>query len=373
MGACGAAVLRANGTSRRIVAHEERMARGHAEALMPMVAEVMVEAGADFAELDLIAATLGPGSFTGVRIAIAAARGIALATGAKLWGTDSLTVMARAALVSGAIVSDGKPFAVAVDARGSTLYFGLYDGAGRKIQGPLLLDADEAAALLPGNLAVAVGSGAANLAAAALRHQRELDAKLPDLQPSAAVLAELALEVGETLPTLRPLYLRPPDAKPQGTALMISGAQFSPIAIRLAGPGDAEIMAAIHAACFARDWDAAAIAPFLGAPGCLSLLAATAEGEPAQGLLIARVAGDEAELLTLGVLPACRRLGLARVLLGAAKIALRGAGAKQLFLEMEEANAPARGLYQSLGAVVVGRRPRYYEHGSDAAIVSLAL
>jgi len=217
MGACGAAVLRANGTSRRIVAHEERMARGHAEALMPMVAEVMVELGADFAELDLIAATLGPGSFTGVRIAIAAARGIALATGAKLWGTDSLTVMARAALVSGAIVSDGKPFAV-VDARGSTLYFGLYDGAGRKIQGPLLLDADEAAALLPCNLAVAVGSGAANLAAAALRHQRELDAKLPDLQPSAAVLAELALEAGETLPTLRPLYLRPPDAKPQGAA-----------------------------------------------------------------------------------------------------------------------------------------------------------
>jgi [ribosomal protein S18]-alanine N-acetyltransferase len=154
---------------------------------------------------------------------------------------------------------------------------------------------------------------------------------------------------------------------------MISGAQFSPIAIRLAGPGDAEIMAAIHAACFARDWDAAAIAPFLGAPGCLSLLAATAEGEPAQGLLIARVAGDEAELLTLGVLPACRRVGLARVLLGAAMIALRGAGAKQLFLEMEEANAPARGLYQSLGAVVVGRRPRYYEHGSDAAIFSLAL
>ena len=59
------------------------MARGHAEALMPMVAEVMTEAGLDFAALDLIAATLGPGSFTGVRIAIAAARGFALATGAN--------------------------------------------------------------------------------------------------------------------------------------------------------------------------------------------------------------------------------------------------------------------------------------------------
>jgi tRNA threonylcarbamoyladenosine biosynthesis protein TsaB len=120
MGACSAAVLLADGATQRIVLCEERMARGHAEALMPMVAEVMTEAGLDFAALDLIAATLGPGSFTGVRIAIAAARGFALATGAHPWGTDSLTVMAKAALERG-IAADGKPFAVAVDARGERL------------------------------------------------------------------------------------------------------------------------------------------------------------------------------------------------------------------------------------------------------------
>lgn len=220
MGACGAAVLRGDGTSRRIVAHEERMARGHAEALMPMVAEVMAEAGLDFAALDLIAATVGPGSFTGVRIAIAAARGFALVTSAKHWSTDCLTVMARAALASGATESSGKPFAVAVNARASMVYFGLYDGEGRKVEGPLLLGHDEAVALLPAGLQVAVGSGAADLAAAALHRQRQIDAKLPDLQPSAAVLAELAFEAGETVPTLRPLYLRPPDAKPQAAAAL---------------------------------------------------------------------------------------------------------------------------------------------------------
>ncbi|HKA65476.1 MAG TPA: tRNA (adenosine(37)-N6)-threonylcarbamoyltransferase complex dimerization subunit type 1 TsaB, partial [Methyloceanibacter sp.] len=101
MGACSAAVLLADGATQRIVLCEERMALGHAEALMPMVAEVMTEAGLDFAALDLVAATLGPGSFTGVRIAIAAARGFALATDAHIWGTDSLTVMAKAALDSG--------------------------------------------------------------------------------------------------------------------------------------------------------------------------------------------------------------------------------------------------------------------------------
>ena len=217
MGACSAAVLLADGATQRIVLCEERMARGHAEALMPMVAEVMTEAGLDFAALDLIAATLGPGSFTGVRIAIAAARGFALATGAHLWGTDSLTVMAKAALESG-MAADGKPFAVAVDARGERLYFGLYDAAGRKLAGPLLIDAGEAAALLPDELAAAVGNGAGHLAEAAMLRGHRLEAKLPDLQPNAAALAELALEADETLPTLRPLYLRPPDAKPQAAA-----------------------------------------------------------------------------------------------------------------------------------------------------------
>jgi ribosomal-protein-alanine N-acetyltransferase len=145
------------------------------------------------------------------------------------------------------------------------------------------------------------------------------------------------------------------------------------IDVRLACASDAPTMAAIHAACFAKGWDAGAIGQFLDVPGCLSLLASTAREQPRQAFLIVRSAGDEAELLTLAVHPACRRLGLARALLGAATAALRDAGAKRLFLEVEEGNAPARGLYQGLGAVVVGRRPRYYEHGADADIFSLAL
>ncbi len=216
MGACGAAVLLAGADAERVVLIEESMARGHAEALMPMVAEAMAGAGVGFADLDLIAATLGPGSFTGVRIAIAAARGFALVTAAKLWGTDSLTVMARVALRSGAVES-GKPFAVAVDARGDRLYAGLYDGEGTKLVGPLLVSADEATALLPHDLSIAVGSGAVHLAEAARRHGRDVQATRPDLQPSASALAELALGANETLPTLRPLYLRPPDAKPQAS------------------------------------------------------------------------------------------------------------------------------------------------------------
>src|SRR5215469_16542304 len=207
MGACSAAMLRAGSTTRGLFAREALMARGHAEALMPMIAEVMEEAGLDFAALDLIAATTGPGSFTGVRIAVAAARGLALATSAKLYGIDSLTVMARSAR-STEIVGDA-PFAVAADARRGMLYLGLYDDAGGKLGGPLLVSPEDAVSLLPEDLYTAVGNGAALLAEAAAQRGGRVQIALPELQPSAASLAEIALESGETVPTLRPLYLHP--------------------------------------------------------------------------------------------------------------------------------------------------------------------
>ena len=212
MGACSAAVLRADGEP-KLFARQDVMARGHAEALMPMVAEVMAEAGLNFSDLDLIAATTGPGSFTGVRIAIAAARGLALVTHAKLFGTDSLTVMAKAALADG-LTPEG-PYAVAVDARRGMLYFGRFDAAGRKREGPLLIAPDDAAMVLPHDLHIAVGSGATLFAEAAAQRGHRIEARLPELEPSAASLAEIAFASGETVPALKPLYLRPPDAKPQ--------------------------------------------------------------------------------------------------------------------------------------------------------------
>ena len=147
----------------------------------------------------------------------------------------------------------------------------------------------------------------------------------------------------------------------------------STIGLRPAGVFDVEAMGAIHAACFAKAWSANEIGQFVAAPDCLSLIVSTAPEQMVQGFLIVRTAGDEAEILTLAVDPSHRRNGLGRALLAAAIASLRKTGAKRLFLEVDEANAPARGLYQSLGAVAVGRRPRYYEHGADADIFSLAL
>jgi [ribosomal protein S18]-alanine N-acetyltransferase len=145
------------------------------------------------------------------------------------------------------------------------------------------------------------------------------------------------------------------------------------IGIRAADWGDASAMADIHAACFAKAWDAAEIGQFLRSPGCLSLLASASPAQTPRGFVIVRSAGDEAELLTLAVDPDFRRLGLATALLRAAISALHAAGTKRLFLEVDESNSAASGLYKSIGAVVVGRRPRYYEHGANADIFRLAL
>jgi len=147
------------------------------------------------------------------------------------------------------------------------------------------------------------------------------------------------------------------------------------VSIDRAAPGDAGLMAAIHASCFARPWDETAMAQFIAGPGMLCLVASASEesGTGPVGLLIARNAAGEAELLTLGVAPACRRRGIGRALLKAAAAALRASGAKQLFLEVEHGNDAGLALYRSFGAVEIGQRKGYYRHGADAAIFSLAL
>jgi len=147
------------------------------------------------------------------------------------------------------------------------------------------------------------------------------------------------------------------------------------IHVSAAGPYDPPSMTAIHRECFVNAWNEATMAQFLASPNVLCLIGSVADdsGGVVGGLLIARKAADEAELLTLGVAPACRHTGLGRALLEAAIAALRDSGDKCLFLEVEEGNDAAVELYRSLGATAIGRRARYYEHGADAAIFSLAL
>lgn len=136
-----------------------------------------------------------------------------------------------------------------------------------------------------------------------------------------------------------------------------------------AGPALAPLLAEIHAAAFPANeaWGAAAIAALLATPGTAALISGR------DGMAMLRVAGDEAEILTLAVRPAARRRGIGRGLLAAALQAAAEAGAARLLLEVAEANPAARSLYAAAGFAPVGRRPRYYPDGGDALLLARPL
>ena len=135
-------------------------------------------------------------------------------------------------------------------------------------------------------------------------------------------------------------------------------------------------LAQLHARLFAQPWDAASFQRLLRHPGGAAWLARIGTPPDAAGLVLGRIAADEAEILTLGVSPAHRRHGIARRLVAALAGTARKAEAKRLFLEVGQMNAAAVALYAGLGFRQVGRRAGYYEHGpggEDALVLALTL
>jgi ribosomal-protein-alanine N-acetyltransferase len=120
----------------------------------------------------------------------------------------------------------------------------------------------------------------------------------------------------------------------------------------------AAVLAALYRACFETPWRERDIAEILAMPGAVGLMATA--GETPVGFILARCAGDEGEIISVGVVPASRCRGLARGLIRAAEAALRSAGAARVFLEVAETNTAARAAYRALGYRETGRRPGYY-------------
>lgn len=204
------AVARMGPTGPEILARkEERIGRGHAERLPAMVDEVLETAGAGYADLSRIAVTTGPGSFTGVRIGIAYARGLALALDIPAVGVGSLDALAFPHTHSG----EGTVVAV-LDAKRGEVYARLCDKeSGAALAEPEALSVEELALKLShaGQPIMLTGGGAPLVAAALkLKHQIAGTAEAPDI----ADVVALALKAEAGGPPL-PLYARPADAKPQ--------------------------------------------------------------------------------------------------------------------------------------------------------------
>ena len=207
--ACAAAVLD-TGTSRLIARESQPMKRGHAEALMPLIARVMKEAGLPFAALDRVAVTAGPGSFTGLRVGLSAARGIALAAGKPVVGLTTLSAYA-APVVS---ESGEQPVITAIDARHEHVYFQAVNGDGSGLITPQVAPIAEVLAAWRFGPPRLVGNAAQILA-----DRWPADAPPPvkvDAQgaPDIAWVAWLGAAVNPNAAPARPFYLRAPDAKP---------------------------------------------------------------------------------------------------------------------------------------------------------------
>lgn len=140
--------------------------------------------------------------------------------------------------------------------------------------------------------------------------------------------------------------------------------------------GDAARLAQLHTSLFAPGWSRADFIRFAHDP--ITGGFAAYSGQVLAGMVIVRAAADEAEILTLAVATAWRRRGLGRVLVKAASAWAAGRGARRIFLEVAENNAPAVTLYDSLGFTCVGRRKHYYKNANnykdiDALVLELQL
>ncbi|MBI1207727.1 MAG: GNAT family N-acetyltransferase [Azospirillum sp.] len=149
--------------------------------------------------------------------------------------------------------------------------------------------------------------------------------------------------------------------------------------MRAASPFDAAALAAMQQACFPDEpWETAAFADLLPLPGCFGLIALTQAAALVQpkGFALCRVAADEAEILSIGVLPGWRRSGVAQCLLADASVLAAGRGAARMFLEVAADNLAARRLYCAAGFESVGLRKAYYRRGGhmvDAVVLKREL
>ncbi|TPW30125.1 tRNA (adenosine(37)-N6)-threonylcarbamoyltransferase complex dimerization subunit type 1 TsaB [Martelella alba] len=198
---CAACLFDSNG-ERLLAAVSETIGKGHAERLMTMIDEVVQASGLPLSAVNRIAVNIGPGSFTGIRVGVATARALALALDVECVGVTTLDVFARQSHSQTA----GRNVLITMDAKRGEAYCALYDGKGHLRLAPAAYAYDALAGLAGEHDAVIAGSGGI---AAGLDHIVPLAGVR--VETIAALAAEMA--AGNAV---SPLYLRAPDAKPQG-------------------------------------------------------------------------------------------------------------------------------------------------------------
>jgi tRNA threonylcarbamoyladenosine biosynthesis protein TsaB len=188
------------------------LGKGHAEHLIAVIDAALAAAGKQYSNLDAIAVSIGPGSFTGIRVAVSAARGFALALGIPAIGVNTLEALAMEARAD---VGTGTVMAVLGGATGNapaTVQTAVYDEFGHEVYAPSIMGAGEAAGLALRSGAALAGTAAGMVAALS---QDRLAVVSESATADIAIYARLAAAKGYAGKKPSPLYLREPDAKPQ--------------------------------------------------------------------------------------------------------------------------------------------------------------
>jgi ribosomal-protein-alanine N-acetyltransferase len=356
---------------------EESVGHGHTRRLSAIVAAALATAGVHARDLGWIAADLGPGSFTGVRVGLATARALALASDARLLGASSLTALAHAAGTQRSLVLP------LVGAGRRDLYLGFYrsDAQGRvhllaapRVGPPdELLEAVAEAHAVVGDLAVRfVGPGAG-------RERDRLEAAWPGSTASAfrhdglsALDLATAVRVdggpGEGLPApgheTEPAYVRPAQAE-ERVRHQVMG--LRPPGIRTLTLADLPIVQELEHHLFSDPWPPSFFLEALTDPDAVTLVAVR-DGEVA-GYLVASLLPPEGELQNLATAHAHQRGGIARALMLELLAICRAREVEELRLEVRVSNAAAQNLYRSLGFRLVGLRRGYYKAPVEDAIL----
>ncbi|QWK77639.1 tRNA (adenosine(37)-N6)-threonylcarbamoyltransferase complex dimerization subunit type 1 TsaB [Ochrobactrum sp. BTU1] len=205
---CAAAVYD-SGTNTVLAEISENIGKGHAEVLMDYIGQAMTQSGISMTELDRVAVNVGPGSFTGVRIGVSAARGFALALDRPALGVSAFDALASEVAIS----HPRQPVLVLLEAHRGEIYAQAFGADGVAITGPMVLAREEALALIQQQSSDTILSGSA---AAALNETLAGSFSVARGEPTAHIgtYAKLAAlhEPGEAP---KPLYMRGPDVKPQ--------------------------------------------------------------------------------------------------------------------------------------------------------------
>lgn len=343
----------------------------HAEVLMPLIAEILLESGTQTSQLTRIVVGVGPGPFTGLRVGLMTARAMAYALSIPVVGVCSLDAIA----CEYALDADVEDLVVLTPARRREFYAATYGADGVRTSGPQVVRSDE----LPRRGSIVGGPDAkvspdarwlALLAVEALARGDEVfDADASALEDAAESRGgSLAARIrGHVLLAPQALYLRRPDAVPPATVTATAATGMAPRRMRW---WDLQPVLEIERSVFpATPWSAGTFwGELAGVPSTRHYVVTMDEGG-VTGYAGLAVHAPEAEVQTIAVASRAQGQGIGRILLDELVSEARRRGCGRLMLEVRADNVAAIGLYESTGFAANGRRRDYYGHGVDALLM----